>query len=470
MKRRITFRFLEAYILIGLVGFLLITLAGSRMVESVLEEDISSGLYQDAHNVAENQAVKSNLSSSNLSRIQSNLYMLSQYPSVIVWIINNEGEIIVSTRTDIAADEPIRIEDFDPSDWGSSYYQIGNFYGFFPEEYLSVLAPITEDMTPKGYIALHFRMSDLYQKRGAILFIIQILFLAVYVLASVLLLIYWHYVHNPLKEITRGVGEFANGNLAYKIPSSSEDEIGYLANSLNYMAEKLNRNGEYQRQFISNISHDFRSPLTSIKGYVDAMLDGVIPADSQEKYLKIIAYEAGRLEKLTEGLLTLNELDIHKRLLKIETFDINEVIKHTAAAFEGDCTKRKIVLELVLSGRELYARADMEQIQQVLYNLLNNAVKFSRNDSTIIIETTEKNDKIFVSVKDHGIGIPKQSLHRIWERFYKTDISRGKDQTGTGLGLAIVKEIITAHSQNINVISTEGAGSEFIFTLDKPRR
>ena len=467
MKRRISLRFLEAYILIGLVGFLLITLAGSRMVESVLEEDISSGLYQDAHNVAENQAVKSNLSSSNLSSIQSNLYMLSQYPSVIVWIINNEGEIIVSTRTDIAADEPIRIEDFDPSDWGSSYYQIGNFYGFFPEEYLSVLAPITEDMTPKGYIALHFRMSDLYQKRGAILFIIQILFLAVYVLASVLLLIYWHYVHNPLKEITRGVGEFANGNLAYKIPSSSEDEIGYLANSLNYMAEKLNRNGEYQRQFISNISHDFRSPLTSIKGYVDAMLDGVIPADSQEKYLKIIAYEAGRLEKLTEGLLTLNELDIHKRLLKIETFDINEVIKHTAAAFEGDCTKRKIVLELVLSGRELYARADMEQIQQVLYNLLNNAVKFSRNDSTIIIETTEKNDKIFVSVKDHGIGIPKQSLHRIWERFYKTDISRGKDQTGTGLGLSIVKEIINAHGQNINVISTEGVGTEFIFTLEK---
>ena len=469
MKRRISLRFLEAYILIGLVGFLLITLAGSRMVESVLEEDISSGLYQDAHNEAENQAVKSNLSSSNLSRIQSNLYMLSQYPSVIVWIINNEGEIIVSTRTDIAADEPIRIEDFDPSDWGSSYYQIGNFYGFFPEEYLSVLAPITEDMTPKGYIALHFRMSDLYQKRGAILFIIQILFLAVYVLASVLLLIYWHYVHNPLKEITRGVGEFANGNLAYKIPSSSEDEIGYLANSLNYMAEKLNRNGEYQRQFISNISHDFRSPLTSIKGYVDAMLDGVIPADSQEKYLKIIAYEAGRLEKLTEGLLTLNELDIHKRLLKIETFDINEVIKHTAAAFEGDCTKRKIVLELVLSGRELYARADMEQIQQVLYNLLNNAVKFSSNDSTIIIETTEKNDKIFVSVKDHGIGIPKQSLHRIWERFYKTDISRGKDQTGTGLGLAIVKEIISAHGENINVISTEGVGTEFIFTLEKAR-
>lgn len=165
-----------------------------------------------------------------------------------------------------------------------------------------------------------------------------------------LLLIYQRYVHKPLKEIIRGASEFANGNLAYKIPVSSEDEIGYLANSLNYMAEKLNRNGEYQRQFISNISHDFRSPLTSIKGYVDAMLDGVIPADSQEKYLKIIAYEAGRLEKLTEGLLTLNELDIHKRLLKIQTFDINEVIKNSrhirrrlyqAQDSPGTCSFRK---------------------------------------------------------------------------------------------------------------------------------
>lgn len=469
MKKKISLRIMETYFLIGFLGFLLITLAGSHMIETVLEQDISESLYQDAYRVAENEAVKNNISSSNLNKIQSNLYMISDYPSSIIWIINNNGEIIVSTRKDISPDEPVGITDFEPSDWGSNYYQVGDFYGYFDDTYLSVLAPITDNMTTKGYVAIHYLMSDLYQKRGEILLIVQILFLVVYVMVFFLIIMYWYYVHNPLQEIARGAAEFANGNLSYKIPVSSENEIGYLANSLNYMAEKLNRNGEYQRQFISNISHDFRSPLTSIKGYVNAMLDGVIPADSQEKYLKIIAYEAGRLEKLTEGLLTLNELDIHKRLLKIRTFDINEVIKATAATYEGDCTRRKILLELVLSGKELYAKADMDQIQQVLHNLLNNAIKFSPNNSTIVIETTEKNEKIFVSVKDHGIGIPKSSLHRIWDRFYKTDISRGKDQTGTGLGLSIVKEIINAHGQNINVISTEGVGTEFIFTLEKAR-
>ena len=290
-----------------------------------------------------------------------------------------------------------------------------------------------------------------------------------YLLVAVLFIFYSFHVRKPLNEITKGASEFANGNLSYQIPVDSENELGYLAQNLNYMADKLNRNGEYQRQFISNISHDFRSPLTSIKGYVEAMIDGTIPVEMQEKYLKIISYEAERLEKLTRGLLTLNELDIQKRMLNIQSFDINQIIKSTAASFEGTCTTRQILLELVLSGKELYARADIEQIQQVLYNLLSNAIKFSPDRSTITIETTEKNDKIFVSVKDHGIGIPKSSINKIWERFYKIDRSRGKDQKGTGLGLAIVKEIISAHGQHINVISTEGVGTEFIFTLEKAK-
>ena len=312
-------------------------------------------------------------------------------------------------------------------------------------------------------------MSDLYQSRSSLLWIIQLLFVVTYLLVAVLFIFYSFHVRKPLNEITKGASEFANGNLSYQIPVDSENELGYLAQNLNYMADKLNRNGEYQRQFISNISHDFRSPLTSIKGYVEAMIDGTIPVEMQEKYLKIISYEAERLEKLTRGLLTLNELDIQKRMLNIQSFDINQIIKSTAASFEGTCTTRQILLELVLSGKELYARADIEQIQQVLYNLLSNAIKFSPDRSTITIETTEKNDKIFVSVKDHGIGIPKSSINKIWERFYKIDRSRGKDQKGTGLGLAIVKEIISAHGQHINVISTEGVGTEFIFTLEKAK-
>ena len=461
--------FFAAYILLGILGFFLVTFVGSHLLEARLEKSITSDIYQTAHRIAESDLVRHNITSTNVESVQNTLSLAANYPDTIIWIINSNGQIILSTRKDISPDHPIDLDGFDPASWGSNYYQIGDFYGYFHDSRLSTIAPITEHLNIRGYVAVHYLMSDLYQSRSSLLWIIQLLFVITYLITAVLFLFYSFYIRKPLYAITKGASEFANGNLSYQIPVKSENELGYLASNLNYMADKLNRNGEYQRQFISNISHDFRSPLTSIKGYVEAMIDGTIPVEIQEKYLKIISYEAERLEKLTRGLLTLNELDIHKRMLNIQDFDINQTIKSTAASFEGTCTTRQILLELILSGQTLYAHADLEQIQQVLYNLLSNAIKFSPDHSTITIETTEKNGKIFVSVKDHGIGIPKSSLNRIWERFYKIDRSRGKDQKGTGLGLAIVKEIISAHGQHINVISTEGVGTEFIFTLEQAK-
>ena len=221
------------------------------------------------------------------------------------------------------------------------------------------------------------------------------------------------------------------------------------------------------RQQIANVSHDFRSPLTSIKGYVEAIVDGTIPQELQGKYLNIILFETERLTDLTKDLLTLNEFDTKDLLLDKTNFNLHDTIKHTAASFEGTCTSKKISIELLFDPRIQNVFADRGKIQQVLYNLLDNAIKFSNPDSSIVLETTERNGKVFVSVKDSGIGIPKKSLTKVWERFYKSDLSRGKDKKGTGLGLAIVKEIIQAHGENINVISTEGVGTEFIFSLTK---
>jgi len=187
----------------------------------------------------------------------------------------------------------------------------------------------------------------------------------------------------------------------------------------------------------------------------------------QDKYLNIILFETERLNKLTKSLLELNKFGSHGTMLDITDFDINHTIRMTVQTFEGRCMEKRITFNLILTGEKLFVSADMSKIEQVLYNLIDNAIKFSHTDSAITIETTEKNDKIFVSVKDTGIGIPGDSIKKIWERFYKLDASRGKDRKGTGLGLSIVKEIITAHNQNINVISTEGVGTEFIFTLAK---
>lgn len=236
------------------------------------------------------------------------------------------------------------------------------------------------------------------------------------------------------------------------------------------MANELNTLEDDQRKFISNVSHDFRSPLTSIKGYVEAMLDGTIPPEMQEKYLNIIVFETDRLSKLTQSLLELNKYGSHGSMLDVSEFDINQLIKMTCLTFEGTCKAKRISFHLILTGKTLYVKADMSKIQQVVYNLIDNAIKFSHHDSEITIETTKKSEKVFVSVKDTGIGIPKDSQNKIFERFYKTDLSRGKDKKGSGLGLSIVKEIIQAHDENINVISTEGVGTEFIFTLPAAQR
>ena len=175
--------------------------------------------------------------------------------------------------------------------------------------------------------------------------------------------------------------------------------------------------------------------------------------------------ETERLNKLTQSMLELNKYGAHGAIMDVSNFDINHVIKMTVQSFEGTCLQKGISFELILTGEELFVTADMSKIQQVIYNLIDNAIKFSNTDSAIFIETTVRNDKVFVSVKDSGIGIPKDSIKKIWDRFYKSDLSRGKDKKGTGLGLAIVKEILQAHQENIDVISTEGVGTEFIFTL-----
>ena len=299
------------------------------------------------------------------------------------------------------------------------------------------------------------------------MFTVYVTMLVLYVLSFIFLLGFHFLVFRPLAQISEAAKQYAKGNLEYEIPVYTHDEMGYLSASLNYMSSQINDMEDYQKKFVANVSHDFRSPLTSIRGYVEAMTDGTIPPELHEKYLKIILFETERLTDLTKDLLTLNEFDTKELLLDKTAFDIQESIKNTAASFEGVCTSKRVAIQLLLLPDTVRVYADQRKIQQVLYNLVDNAIKFSENDSSVTIEVTVKNDKVFVSVKDSGIGIPRKELNKIWERFYKSDLSRGKDKKGTGLGLSIVKEVISAHDEHINVISTEGVGTEFIFSLSK---
>jgi signal transduction histidine kinase len=346
---------------------------------------------------------------------------------------------------------------------------VGRFYGSFEEDVLSVFSPINSNFRVQGYVVMHYSIENIERSRDSLMNIYYMALLIMFVLSLLVLLVFTIVVYRPLRKITRATEEYADGNLTHTIEVNKDDEIGHLAASLNYMASELSKGEDNQKQFIANVSHDFRSPLTSIKGYIEAMEDGTIPPEMMGKYLKIVLNETERLTKLTNSLLSLNNLNTRGMHLDISDFDINAVIKNTAATFEGTCKAKRIRFKLVLCGEKLFVTADMGKIQQVLYNLIDNAIKFSKPDSSIKLETSEKNETVFVSVKDSGIGIPKDNLKQIFDRFYKTDLSRGRDKKGTGLGLSIVKEIINAHHENINVISTVDVGTEFIFTLPKSK-
>ena len=392
---------------------------------------------------------------------------ISAYAKAAVWLVDREGIVLVSSRPDSYPTAPAQIRGFDPAASGSATYQEGNYHGYFEEDVLTVSAPVIQGFSTKGYLLIHKEVSDLTDFRDTLMRSVYATVIIIYLLSFIVLLAFQFLVYRPLRKITEAATQYASGNLEYEIPVTTQDEMGYLSASLNYMSAQLRDMEDYQKKFVANVSHDFRSPLTSIKGYVEAMADGTIPPEMQQKYLNIILFETERLTDLTQDLLTLNEFDTKDILLNKEVFDIHEVIKNTAATFEGICTKRKISIELILAARHLNVYADRKKIQQVLYNLIDNAIKFSDSDSSITVETTDRGDKVYISVKDYGIGIPRDSLNKIWERFYKTDASRGKDKKGTGLGLSIVKEAIQAHGENINVISTEGVGTEFIFSLPK---
>lgn len=470
MRKTLYLKFILAYLIFGLFGFIVVTTFVPSMTKEHLTRTKAENLYSEATLIANTYASGLYTNDTTLETVKTQLDSLSVYLNSTIRIINPSGRLVLETNAPINVEEIVMIENFDPTATGGSYYMINDFFGSFEGDVLTVLAPITSDYKVKGYVTIHSDMSDIEQSCISLLNISYITLIVLFLLSLIILIFFTEMVYIPLRKITHATEQYAAGNMHYEFQVESDDEIGYLAACLNYMASEIARSEDDQKKFVANVSHDFRSPLTSIRGYLEAMIDGTIPPEMFDKYLNIVLNETERLTKLTNSLLVLNNLNTKGMLLEKTDFDINSVIRNTASSFEGTCRRKTIAIEVVLTGDVMYVNADMGKIQQVLYNLIDNAIKFSHHNSVIKIETSIKKNKLFVSVKDSGIGIPKDDLKLIWDRFYKSDLSRGKDKKGTGLGLSIVKEIIKAHGENINVISTEGVGTEFIFSLPPSKK
>lgn len=465
MKNKLIYKFISGFIAAMLLTFLTVSLAVNHLTYRHMLQKEADRLYHEATVIATSYGSTYFGGSLSPDDLQKQLAALNAYLECDILLLGTDGKIII----DNAGLGLEYVEEFDPTDGAAGHHRIGYFYNVYDSRQLTVLYPVEYRYAVLGYIVINKPVSDIKADANSIFNYNYITMAIAFCFAGILIFIFYTSVNKPLRRLTNATSLYAKGNFSVRSGLGRNDEIGRLADSLDYMAMEIESLNGYQTKFIANISHDFRSPLTSIKGYLEAMLDGTIPPQLQEKYLNIVISETERLTKLTNDLLTMNNLNENGMVLDVTDFDIVRIIKQTIETCEGICEKKRIKFKLVFSEKELYVSADQGKIQQVIYNLIDNAVKFSNNDSSIIVSASEKGDRISISIKDFGIGIPKESIPKIWERFYKTDLSRGKDKKGTGLGLSIVKDIITAHREYIDVVSTEGVGTEFIFALPKAK-
>lgn len=269
----------------------------------------------------------------------------------------------------------------------------------------------------------------------------------------------------PLREMAAAAGRFAEGDFSVRVPVTSQNEVGQLADAINDMADKLAVSESMNRSFIANISHELKTPMTNISGYVDGMLDGTFPKEDHEKYLRIVSDETKRLARLVRSMLDLSRIDSGAMQLKKQKFNLSNVIFNALVSFEHRIDEKHIDIQGFDTLDTVMVNGDPDLIHQVLYNLFDNAVKFTNEGGYIRVGVTVQNKLATVSISNSGIGVPSGDLSHIFERFYKSDKSRSFDKQGVGLGLYIVKTIVMLHGGTIRAESSEGSYCNVIFTL-----
>ena len=302
---------------------------------------------------------------------------------------------------------------------------------------------------------------------SAFLTIAAVVGLGVFCAALLATLIYTKHMARPLDEMAAASRKFARGDFSVRVKQTEDpsEEMGALIESFNKMADSLEQAEKRRSEFIANISHELRTPMTTISGFADGILDGTIPPEQQEKYLRSIRDETRRLSRLVRDMLSVSQARARAADASHRTvFDLSELILQTLLSFESRATKKGLDVDPQLPDNPILVRADKDAITQVIYNLLDNAVKFAAPDSCLVLRLYKENGKAYVSVKDSGETIPPDDLPFIFDRFHKSDRSRSLDKDGVGLGLYLVKTIINSHDEDIAVRSENGE-TEFVFTL-----
>lgn len=401
---------------------------------------------------------------------------------LVMFIVDYDGRIIISG----GAEESHRfggedgIFDYDeerfylPAEYmdklknGESYREITTLDGLFEEKHIVYSVPFTdEDGNLMGAVVASSQNSDMNMLLSGMT---KTIFMStLYLMLALLVVTYFiseRFV-SPLRTMSRAAQSFGKGQFDVRVPVRGKDEIAELATAFNNMATSLSKNEEMRRLFLANVSHDLRTPMTTISGFIDGILDGAIPPEKHEYYLGVIANEVRRLSRLVSTLLDITKIQAGERKFNMTDFDICEMCRQVLISSEQRIEAKHLDVVFECDSDNMYAVGDVDSIHQIVYNLMDNAIKFSYDGGRYEIDISEKGSKIKVSVYNEGEGIAEDDLPFVFDRFYKGDRSRGLDKNGVGLGLYIARTIIDAHGEDIYVESESGKWCRFTFTLPR---
>ncbi len=345
------------------------------------------------------------------------------------------------------------------------YAETGTLGSIYSQRHYTVGYPVLNgDSQAVGVVFVSSSANEMAAFRIEILNLFFVSSIAVLLLAFVIIYFVTSQMVRPLRTMVSATKAFSKGDFSVRVPVDRADEIGQLASAFNNMATALAELESMRRSFIANVSHELKTPMTTIGGFIDGILDGTIPEEKRNHYLTIVSEEVKRLSRLVRSMLNIARIEAGEMKTAPTVFDINDTVCHTLFNFEQRIESRNLDIQGLDVGKVM-VEADPDLIHQVVYNLIDNAVKFVNEGGYIRFGYREENGMTVVSIRNSGEGLPPAELHRLFDRFYKTDKSRSLDKNGVGLGLYIVKTIINLHKGEIHAASVEGEYTEFAFSL-----
>ncbi len=345
------------------------------------------------------------------------------------------------------------------------FTDIGTMSGLYSgNNYTVGLTTRNDLLEPIAYVYVTTSIENVRMLMDYVRNLFTFLALIVFIFAAVVSYFIVRKMTRPIKQISTASARFASGDFSSRVPVQSNDEIGEMTQAFNNMANSLEKSEDLRRDFIANVSHELRSPMTSITGFVDGILDGTIPKEREEHYLQIVSEEVHRLSRLVSRMLEITVLQSKKVSESSTTFDFCELVGRVCESFEKKAEERAIRINIEFSSRSIFITANEDSLYQVIYNLIDNALKFSKDGSRIDISVSLRGNALTFSSKNYGTEIPKEQLPYIFDRFHKADRSRSRDKSGLGLGLYIAKTIISQHNGKIKATSADGT-VEFSFTI-----